>query len=295
MMTMVRSPHLFCAGAWLSLISLFLGAAAAGEADRLASASRIVAIGGSITEIIYALGEEGRLAARDSTSSFPPEAEKLPDIGYMRALSPEGVLSVDPDAIIAIEGSGPAEAIDVLKNTGLPFEEVADRYTREGIAEKIKEVGALLGVEAKARLLAERVEMELAAAERDAAQVSRKKRVLFILSMADGRILAAGKSTSAQAIIEMAGAVNALDAFDGFKPVNDEAVIDAHPDVILMMDRGGDHGSTDDIVFGHPAIAATPAGAGRLLVRMNGLYLLGFGPRTAEAVRDLSARLAKLP
>ncbi|MEM8540158.1 MAG: ABC transporter substrate-binding protein, partial [Pseudomonadota bacterium] len=68
---------------------------------------RVLAIGGAVTEIIYALGEEDRLVGRDSTSVFPPEAQKLPDVGYIRALSPEGVLSVKPDLVLARENNGP--------------------------------------------------------------------------------------------------------------------------------------------------------------------------------------------
>ncbi|TIO39759.1 MAG: hemin ABC transporter substrate-binding protein, partial [Mesorhizobium sp.] len=94
--------------------------------------SRIAAIGGSITEIVYALGEEGHLVARDSTSSFPQAAQKLPDVGYMRALSPEGVLSVNPSGILALHGSGPKETVDVLKKSSVPFIEVPERYSHEG-------------------------------------------------------------------------------------------------------------------------------------------------------------------
>ena len=79
------------------------------------AADRVLSVGGSVTEIVYALGEGDRLVARDSTSSFPDSAVKLPDVGYMRALAPEGVLSVNPDLIIAEEGSGPQETIDVLR------------------------------------------------------------------------------------------------------------------------------------------------------------------------------------
>ena len=61
--------------------------------------------------------------------------------------------------------------------------------------------------------------------------------------------------------------------------------------MILMMDRGGDHGITDDALFSMPSLRLTPAGESRSVVRMDGLLLLGFGPRTAEAVDGLSAAL----
>jgi iron complex transport system substrate-binding protein len=97
------------------------------------SALRVVSIGGALTEIVYALGEEGRVIAVDSTSLWPPEAAAKPDVGYMRALSAEGVLSVAPDLILAVEGSGPAEAMDALKAAAIPIVIVPDRYTPEGI------------------------------------------------------------------------------------------------------------------------------------------------------------------
>lgn len=257
----------------------------------LPPSARIAAIGGSLTEIVYALGEEGRLIARDSTSVYPEAALKLPDVGYMRQLSPEGVLSINPGGIIALEGSGPPEAIEVLKKASVPMVMVPEEFTPEGIVEKIKVVGHALGVEEKAAELARTVEADIEAAEALTAKVAERKRVLFVLSMQGGKILASGTGSAADGIIAMAGGVNAIDEFPGYKQLSDEAVITAKPDVILMMDRGGNHSAADADLFANPAIAPTPAGQARRLVRMDGAYLLGFGPRTASAVRDLSSAL----
>jgi iron complex transport system substrate-binding protein len=115
--------------------------------------------------------------------------------------------------------------------------------------------------------------------------------VLFILSFQNGRIMAAGRHTAADGIIGLAGAINATeDTFDGYKPLTDEAVITAKPDVVMVMTRPG-AGSTDEEVLAHPAIAVTPAGQNKAVLRMNSLHLLGFGPRTASAIRDLNKEL----
>jgi len=103
--------------------------------------------------------------------------------------------------------------------------------------------------------------------------------------------MASGTETAAAAMIEMAGAENAVSAFDGYKPLTDEAVIAAAPDAILMMDRRGDHDSSIEELLQMPVIASTPAAKNRAVIRMNGLYLLGFGPRTAKAVVDLNQAL----
>ncbi len=253
--------------------------------------SRVVAIGGSITEIVYALGQEDRLIARDSTSIFPAEALELPDVGYMRALSPEGVLSVDPSVIITLEGSGPPEALEVLEKASVPMVTIPDAFDREGILEKVRIVGDVLGVPEKAAALADEIGADIDEAEEATADIETRKKVLFVLSLQGGRVLASGSGTAADGIIEMAGGLNAVTDYAGYKQLTDEAVIEAAPDVILAMDRGGDHETQADQLLTHPAIAATPAARTKSIVRMDGAYLLGFGPRTAAAARELSSAL----
>lgn len=249
---------------------------------------RIVSIGGSITEIIYALGEQDRLVARDTTSSFPATAEELPDVGYMRALSPEGVLSVDPTLIIAEAGSGPPETVQVLTGANVPFVTIPDGYDRPSVEAKILAVAQALGVPDAGRALADDVDAQFASLE---TQVTTPLRVLFILSANGGRIMASGENTGADGIITLAGGINAVSGFDGYKQLTDEAIAMAAPDVIVMMDRDGDHATEDADLWAHPALSTTPAAHTQSIVRLNGLLLLGFGPRTPEAAAQLHAAL----
>ena len=254
---------------------------------------RVVALGGAVTEIVHALGQGDRLVARDTTSTFPPEVTELPDVGYVRALSPEGVLSVAPDLILAIEGSGPPEAVEVLEAAGIPFVTLPEGFDATAIAARIETVAGALGVPEDGQRLADRVTAELDAAVA-AARRDDPPRVLFILSMQGGRIMAGGERTGAAGIIELAGGTNALSGIDGYQQVSDEAVLAASPDVILMMDRTGDHAATDADILSHPALRTSPAAERGALVRLPGMLLLGFGPRTPEAVRALSAAFGPL-
>ncbi|MGH6763929.1 MAG: heme/hemin ABC transporter substrate-binding protein [Phyllobacterium sp.] len=273
-------------------LGLWLLPAAAEELPAaLPDTSRLVSIGDSITEIVFALGEQERLVARDSTSTYPQAANALPDIGYMRALSPEGVLSVNPTAIIAVEGSGPVETLDVLKKASVPFVFVPQSYDAESVTQKVRIVGAALGKSKKADELAKIVEREIAAAQNLTQNISPKIRVLFILSAQGGKLLSSGAGTAANGIIGLAGGVNAIEGFDGYKQLSDEAIIAAQPDVILMMDRGGDQSATDKELLNHPAIANTPVGQTGKIIRLDGQYLLGFGPRTGQAAHTLAVAL----
>jgi iron complex transport system substrate-binding protein len=117
------------------------------------------------------------------------------------------------------------------------------------------------------------------------------KRVLFVLSLQGGRVMAGGEGSSADGIIRLAGGVNAAAGFKGYKQITDEAVIAAAPDLILMMDREGDLAIGNDDVLAHPALAETPAAKAGAILRMDGMLMLGFGPRTPEAADQLYAAL----
>ena len=255
-------------------------------------AKRIVAVGGTVTEILYALGAQDRIVARDSTSSYPADVLAKPDIGYMRALSSEGILSQKPDLILSEDGAGPADVISILKASAVSFVTVDTPPSGDAIPKKIEDVGAAVGLSDKARALAAETKAGLDALAKDVAAVPEKgrKRVLFVLSSAGGRVMAAGKDTEAAAIIAMAGGINAAEEINGYKPLTDEAVIAAAPDVVLTMARG-DHAGKADEIFALPAFQSTPAAASKALISMDGLYLIGFGPRTPAAGRELAHKL----
>lgn len=282
----------------LALLALLLAGTA--HAESWPGAKRVLALGGSVTEIVYALGEQDRLVGRDTTSNWPPEANALPDVGYLRALAPEGVLSVSPDLILAEDGAGPPEAVSVLKAAGVPYVSVVETHDAQGVLAKVDAVADALGVADKGRVLHDRLAADLTRAAERSATVGAPKKVLFVLSLQGGRVMAGGSGTAADGIIRLAGAENAMAGIQGYKPLTDEAVIEAAPDVILMMQRGdakadaqangGDsHGAARAAALAMPALAQTPAGRNGALVMMDGLKLLGFGPRTGEAVVELHA------
>lgn len=283
----------FLAGVCTVAAVASMGVSASAQ-DAYPDAKRIVSVGGSITEVIFALGEQDRLVARDTTSNFPPEVFELPDVGYIRRLSPEGILSVNPDLIIAEDGSGPNETVELLAEAQIPFITIPDGYDRESIMAKVTAVASVLGVPEKGAALAAKIDADLDAAETFVAQNTSKKRVLFVLTMSNGRFMVSGTNTGADGIIKMAGGINVISEFEGYKPLTDEAISASMPDVILMMHRTGQHQITDDDLVAHPAISITSAAQNRAFLRMDGMLMLGFGPRTATAIRELSEMLSQV-
>ncbi len=264
---------------------------AGGRIVAVRDTSRIVSIGGAVTEILYALGLEPQIVAVDTTSLFPPQALKTkPNVGYLRQLSPEGVLGLSPTLVLAADGAGPKEAVAVLETASVPYVRVPDHFTGEGIVEKIRLIAIATDAGRRGECLAASVLADLDALATLRSRIRQPLKVLFILSLANGRAMVAGRGTAADGIIRMAGAQNAIADFDGYKTVNEEAIVAAQPQAVLAMEREGMKLNAAD-VLGAAGFNLTPAAANKAFVSMDGQYLLGFGPRTARAARDLAHAL----
>ena len=255
----------------------------AASAQSYPGAQRIVSIGGPVTELIYMLGAGDRVIARDTTSLYPPEVTDLPDVGYMRQLSAEGVLSVGPDLIVTRDTAGPVEAMDQLRAASIPMVEVHDGYSSDAVISAMRTVGDALGLGAEGEALAAQAEADFAALA-DKAAKGPEVRVMFVLSNQGGRLNVAGAGNGANGIIALSGATNVMASeFAGYKIVSDEAIIHAAPQVIVMMEPTGNP-ETDDLranVMDLPAVRQTPAGQAGALIRVPPAAL-GFGPRTAD-------------
>ncbi|EJF94345.1 ABC transporter substrate-binding protein [Bartonella taylorii] len=248
--------------------------------------ARIVSIGGSLTEIVYALGAQDQLVARDSTSVYPQDALKLPVLGYMRALSPEGVLSLAPEGILLVEGSGPPSTIDILKKTSIPLVIIPENYSRENVIEKIRLVGKAIHREAQAAELIKKISRDFVDNDALLAKVTKPKRVLFVFSVQNGRVMASGTDTAADGMIKLSGGINAITDYKGYKLLNSEALLKSNPDVILLVKHGKRSTSLEKILA-IPAVQATNAAKNHAIKQMDAMYFLGFGPRTADASREL--------
>jgi|SRR5690625_1115626 len=261
------------------------------DAAAASETRRIVIAGGDLTEIAYLLGAGPALIGVDTTSAWPPEAAELPQIGYLRQLSAEGILSLAPDLFLAAADAGPGIVLRQLRDAGVEVAKAPAGDGIEAIPEKIAFIGEALGKAAEAAALITEFNDKLAAARARVARLEAKPRVLFILSVQNGAPLVAGDGTSAARMIELAAGRNAISGFQGYKPISAEAIIDAAPEVILMMRQHAEELGGAEQVLSRPEIIMTPAGRAGRLVTMEGMKLLGFGSRTPEAIIELARLL----
>lgn len=256
------------------------------------AASRIVSLGGDVTETIYAIHAQGELAAVDSTSTWPEAATKLPDVGYVRQLSAEGVLALRPDLILATHDAGPASVMTQLHDAGVRIETLPVSRSAADVESKIRTIGDLTGHDKEADALASDVARQFAALATAVAAMPSHPRTVFLMSTGQGSPMAAGRETAADRAIALAGGINAATGMEGYKAVSPEALVAMKPDAILLMkEREGGVGGIDGVLR-MPGVADTPAGKAHRIYFVEGQALLGFGPRTPAAASELQRRWA---
>ncbi|RDI38568.1 iron complex transport system substrate-binding protein [Gluconacetobacter liquefaciens] len=258
-----------------------------GRSVTIGPARRIASIGGTITETLYALGAADRIVAVDITSTWPAQAlREKKSLGYMRAISAEGVLSLRPDLILAMNDAGPPTAMDQLVASPVPVVFVESTPSTDAIRDRTRFLARVVGAQAAGEALSAAIDARFSALATWRAAHPRTPRILFVMRMTNGHPLAAGSGTAADAVIRLAGATNAGAGMQGYKIVEDEALLTLRPDIVLTMAQ--DAASLRAALLADPGFRLTPAGQKGAIIAMEGERLLGFGPRTPDAALDLA-------
>lgn len=267
---------------------------ATGQAVTISDTSRVITLGGDLSEIVFALGQGDKLAAVDTSSVYPPErVATLPKVGYVRQLSAEGVLSLNPSLILASQDAGPPEVVEQLRSAGVPFLTVPGGDSIEGAKEKISFIAQAFGVPERAESLNRQIDLDVLEARLyvDAARAEAKPKVMFIYARGAGTLSVSGAGTSAHAMIKLAGGENAVTGYEDYKPLTPEAAVAAAPDVLLFLTMGLESVGGIAGAAALPGLALTPAYESGRVIALDDLYLLGFGPRVGQAIKDLTRAL----
>lgn len=257
--------------------------------------SRIVTLGGTITEIVFALGAGERVVGVDASSSFPEAANQLPKVAYHRRLSAEGVLSLRPTLIIATTEAGPPEAIQQLESAGVTVLVLPHEPTVKNAIATIERIAAALNVPARGTALIQALKKDLSQVQSSIPQTAAQAKILFLYARGQGTLMVAGQDTAADTMIGLAGGINAVRGYSGYKPLTSEAAVAAAPDLILLMDSGLESIGGAQGLWQLPGLALTPAGQQGRVLSMDGLFLLGFGPRLGQAALALNEALYEVP
>lgn len=276
--------------ACLRRLSPWLWAAFAPAALAADNGPRLVVTQGTLTEIVHALGALDLVVGVDQSSVYPEAVDALPQVGYSRALSAEGILSLRPDQVWISEEAGPPSTVEHLRISGVDVHVFSAEPSVEAARERVLKAGALLQRGERAEEIAGdmRAGLESVAAESEGGD---KPKVLFIYARSGGTMNVSGRGTAADVMIRLAGGENAVRGFEGFRPLTAEGAALAAPDFVLVTTRGLESIGGKRALLGMPGVAQTPAARHGRVIVIDDLLLLGFGPRLGEAVEELWRQL----
>ncbi len=274
----------------LTGVPVLVNAAALSCGEQARDSSRIAVAGGSLTEIVYALDAADKIVAVDATSTYPQSTKTLPQIGYVRDLSAEGLLSLEPTLILAEHDAGPPDVIEQLETIGVDILRVPESFSLSGIEAKVRCVAEALGLGERGARLLSSIKSSLKSSPKPSLKGSTTGSVpargLVTIGINGGTPLVAGRNTSGDGLLQMAGAHNIVD-HEGWKPLSREAMVALAPDFIVISERGVNMAGGLAKLVEHPAFRLTPAVRHDRVIVMDGMAMLGFGPRTVTAAREL--------
>lgn len=251
---------------------------------------RIISVGGDVTEIIFALGADNLLVARDLTSQLPAKAEKLPNIGHGK-LNVEGILALKPTRMIFSSIFFPRGAtLEQLKDAGIKMDTVPYETSNPmKVVDNIKTIGKIVGKERKAKLLARDYQRNLAKVKTSPLNI----KVLYLYRHPG--LSAAGNKSVPGGIIKYIGAKNALPNADTEREIkiSQEGLIASDPDLVILPEGMGDF---DTVLKSVPGLALTKAGKNRNYVMVNSISTRLFSissPAEMLKIRQAAEKVSK--
>lgn len=274
----------------LAGIALPLSSQGAGPAPQ-----RVVSLGGSVTEIIYALGMGHVLVGDDLSSVYPRAATQLPRVGYYRALSLEGLISLQPDLILASENAGPPAVLERVRSVGVPVIQVSDGPDMESLYRRIQQISRTLNVSDRGNQMVQQLRNDIQAVQNMMAHSRAPDSTpgAVVLMKRSNQFQVAGGNTTAAAVLELSGLSNMVSHQTGYRSLSTEGLLALNPDIIVVTAASVQAAGGLDAFRNSPGVAPTRAAQSNHIVVMDDLLILGMGPRTPQAVRKLYALSSK--
>ncbi|WP_347254748.1 heme/hemin ABC transporter substrate-binding protein [Leminorella grimontii] len=253
----------------------------------LQAQERVVIAGGSLTEVVYALGAGDEVIAVDQTTSYPPQTQSLPQIGYWKQLSSEGILALKPTLFLTWSDAEPGYVLSQLPKLGVKVVALPRTpATVSQLSDNIRQVATVLNRQAAGDALIADIEKTLITVKENVDRHAKKTNVLFLLNIDNAEPQVAGRQSIADGIMAMAGGVNVATHVQ-YKKYSGEGIISSNPDVIVVTQQSlsvaGGMAKLGEI----PGVQQTPAWKNQRIVAIDRAIILGMGPRVGLAVEQL--------
>jgi len=198
---------------------------------------RVVSLAPSITEIVFSLKQEKRLAGVTQFSDFPEQAQKMPKVGSYVHLDLEKIVSLKPDLCIAVKDGNPIEVVKRLENFNIPVYAV-NPVSMDSVLKAVSEIGDILNAKEQAEFLIQGMISRIEHIKNLVSKISYRPGVFFQIGISP--IVAVGRETFINELIVTAGGVNLSDGDAAYPRFSHEQVLALSPEILIItsMERG---------------------------------------------------------
>lgn len=253
---------------------------------------RIICAAPNIVEVIYALGEQDRIAGVGDYTHYPPDAMKKKRIGGTIDPNKERILTLQPDVIIS---QGKMENLAILcEENGIAFLRL-DMENLASIFDGIKTIGEVLGCPEKANTLISGIRERLENIRKQSESIGHRPKVFLCMGRRAGSLSGlytmSGK-TFFDELLNLAGGDNIFsDAGSRYPQISKESLLTRAPEVILefCMEENSQL-KQEDVLRDWQAMPSLPAVASGRVYLVTDEYVMISGPRvdwTAQRFFDL--------
>lgn len=264
--------------------------------------SRVISLDltGAVSGTIWGLGFGDSLVARGESTLFAGVADLPTVTNGGITVNAESVINMRPTLVIADGSIGPVDVVEQLREVGITVVFVRNEPSFEGALDLARDIGEIYGAPELGQQMADQLEEDLERTMADIAEIAPKdpedklRMVFLYLRGSSGIYYLFGSESGADKLIEALGGIDVAGelGWQGMRPLTDEAVVSANPDVFLVMTGGLESvGGVDQLMEDRTALALTKAGQNRRIVDMEDGQVLSFGPRAPEVLDALARAL----
>lgn len=252
-----------------------------------ASDTRIVSSGASVTEILYALGQQDKIVATDNTSMYPAAARAKTKLGYFRQLSSEGVLAQHPSHLLGAEATGPKDMLSQVAAAGVKVELFGEQKSIDGLYKMIDELGQITGSQLQARDLVADVKSKVAKSLNRAAKHRERPIGLFVVVSNDRGLTVAGEQTVPDVLFDLLNIDNAAAGLQNYKIIDTDVLLKTNPDFVLVANHMS-HGDAVKQLCRLPSLKMTNAGRNCKIKAIDSTISMALSIRIDQALNQIS-------
>jgi iron complex transport system substrate-binding protein len=274
-----------------AVVALLASAVACKQGDTASGKERVVSVSKQINEYMFDIGAEGVIVGRDLTSIYPDRIKSIPSVGYHRALSAEGITSLQPTLFLTDGNVGPNTVLDQLRKVGIPILTMEPGSTTDSAQALMLALGKRFHREHAADSVVAEWKKGMQQVESDSVSGAPVRVLVMHFGQLNNNYLAVSRGSPADEMIRMAGGVNAIDSVGRMTRLNPELIARTAPDVIIATDVGFDRAGSAEKFAELPGVALTPAGKSKRIYRIDESEVMYYGPRTPATIRKLRGLL----